>query len=282
MVRRLVSWLYHLHVPVPAVRSDVGQRKSNPPARRNHAYCPCCPLSRLGLILYNHHEKIKPMSYVISIFVIVLFVLGAVFAVIRQVIPSQPQPNHGTNNISFGPWVQYESYPYPYWPTQYLGLYSGSRTETQGMAQYVKTFSFQYGFNSTNGTNPVWSKTGTNLTITMFWPNDDPAGSNNPNWQLTNKIYNFQSIIDTPINTSNCYDVIYQNSGWLYHLRGTNVNGTYVTAFDNNLTLVVSSSPDMVTWSPVFTNAAVGLDIPYTFSDSQATIPNKFYRVTAQ
>ena len=65
-------------------------------------------------------------------------------------------------------------------------------------------------------------------------------------------------------------------------MQNTNVSGTYVTKFNTNLTLIVSSSPDMVTWLPVFTNSAVGLDIPYTFSDSQATIPNKFYRVTAQ
>lgn len=223
----------------------------------------------------------------ISIFVVVLFILGSIFAVIRQVIPSTPQPNHGTNSVTFGPWVQYESYPYPYWPTQYLGLYPGAaqsvaQVEAQGMSQPAKTFSFQYGFNSTNSTNPVWDAPGTNRVITLFWANDDPAGSNNPNWQLTNQVENFVSVVDTPINTSNCYDVIYQNSGWLYHMRGTNLNGTYVTAFNNNLTLVVSSSPDMVTWLPVFTNSAVGLDIPYTFSDSQTTIPNKFYRVTAQ
>jgi cytoskeletal protein RodZ len=212
--------------------------------------------------------------------VVATVVLGSIIAVAHVAFPETPQNNpNPTNSVSIDPYSTV--YEYVYLDNYPVSSVDSAQSQVQSFKQPSTLFTFQYGFCSTNSISPVWSKVSTNLTITKCWPNDDPIGSNNINWQLTNQSYVAESIVATPINTSNCYDIIYQEWGWLYHMQNTNVGGTYVTVFNTNLTLIVSSSPDMVNWSPVFTNSMVGLDIPYTFSDSQAMIPNKFYRVQA-
>lgn len=209
--------------------------------------------------------------------VVVVVILGSIWYLFHTVFPETPHNNpNSSNNASVDPYspVYVDSSEWPWTPD--------SLANAGALEQPTNTFSIQYGFNSTNTNNPVWAKTGTNLVITQYWPYDDPVGSNNVNWEMTNTSYPMFSILVAPINTSNCYDFVYQDWGWLYHMQYTNVDGNYILTFNTNLNLVVNVSTDMLNWSPIYTNTQVGADFPYTFSDTQATTPSRFYRVTTQ
>ena len=221
------------------------------------------------------------LAEVMALLVIFLAIVGAIWYVIHKLFPLPPQPSqpaNPTNTMTVIPGVQ-ETYEWPNWPAQYLSLAPSGGS--QGIPLPGQTFSFQYGFTSFNPTAPLWSAPGTSRVITNYWPNTDPNGINNPTWQLTNNSYVPYSVLASPVNNSNCWDMIYQCDGWLYHFQSTNVLGTNVINFNNNLVLVVNGSTDMKTWVPLFTNGLVGADIPYTFTDNQAVEPWKYYRVDA-
>ena len=206
--------------------------------------------------------------------VIAILAYGAItYAVYRKLklippIPNEDPPPANTAKIIWGVEQLFEYPDWPVMPPFFPPLLVGGTPAG---------FAFQYGMSSTNPIAQVWLAPGTNLAITTFWPMDDPRGVNNPHWQLTNQVgYVYDSIMWTNQDTDSCFDLIYQDGGWLSHFNATNINGSYVT-FYTNLAIVIDRSTNLTDWEPIFTNQTIGLDVPYTFTDPQA-FPSAFYR----
>ena len=120
------------------------------------------------------------------------------------------------------------------------------------------------------------------MTITIYHLNDDPAGTNNSNWQLYSNSYPVMTILYYAQNDSNNYEYYYEAGGWLNHFTATNTMSANPFITNSFVQATISRSTDNVNWTPIFSQPLVGADIPYTFTDPFSPTSNAFYRVTYQ
>lgn len=202
--------------------------------------------------------------------IVVVSTVGAIYYVIVHVIPAAQPPAVNANQVNYNVQVIDAEGPPPIIVPPFIPMdVSPSITNAPQKTANSPTFSFQYGMCSTNPQAMVWVATGTNLIQTVSWP--------------TNGADTIYGIPWTLVDSSNCYDIIYEVNGYLARCTAILTNGTYKTT-DTNLFLVVARSTNagLSGWQPIYTNSLPVLDVPYTFTDTNPALPSAFYRVGFQ